>query len=203
MLVLAMGKYARHLGESELVTSAVFVFDGERMEKKADRQRFTFLPGKLPNKLQLKNQGPGPLYYSFTLDGIPSKIPSNHAEGVRIIRTIEGSENPIIRGEVVRIDLSLDTFGNEIDHLAIQDLLPAGLEIEFSNDSEYVRHREHRDDRFLIFPEAIKGVQKFTYFAKAVTAGEYVLPAPSATCMYNSEIKSFGETGRIKIVESN
>ena len=107
-----------------------------------------------------------------------------------------------IRGEVVRIDLSLDTFGNEIDHLAIQDLLPAGLEIEFSNDSEYVRHREHRDDRFLIFPEAIKGVQKFTYFAKAVTAGEYVLPAPSVTCMYNSEIKSFGETGRIKIVES-
>jgi len=203
MLVLAMGKYARHLGESELVTSAVFVFDGERMENKADRQRFTFLPGKLPNKLQLKNQGPGPLYYSFTFDGIPSKIPSNHAEGVRIIRTIEGSENPIIRGEVVRIDLSLDTFGNEIDHLAIQDLLPAGLEIEFSNDSEYVRHREHRDDRFLIFPEAIKGVQKFTYFAKAVTAGEYVLPAPSATCMYNSEIKSFGETGRIKIVESN
>ena len=33
-------------------------------------------------------QGPGPLYYSFTLDGI-IKIPSNHAEGVRITNTIE------------------------------------------------------------------------------------------------------------------
>ena len=125
MLVLAMGKYARHLGESELVTSAVFVFDGERMENKADRQRFTFLPGKLPNKLQLKNQGPGPLYYSFTLDGIPSKIPSNHAEGVRIILP----SKPHNKGEVVRIDLSLDTFGNEIDHLANKTSYRLGLKL--------------------------------------------------------------------------
>ena len=201
MLVLAMGKYARHLGESSRETKVLIVFDGEPMESESARQSHPFVEGKLPGKLRLKNQGPAPLYYSFTVDGTPAKSPEPRADGLRIIRTIQGTEGAVRRGDVLKVELIVDTFGNEIDHLVIQDLLPAGLEIETSDNHKTIRHKEHRDDRFLLFPNSITGTRKFNYLARAVTAGTFTLPAPTATCMYDADTQAVGEGGVLTIVE--
>ena len=157
--------------------------------------------------IQLKNQGPGPLYYSLTLDGIPETPPISRAEGIRISRNLLDEEGvpigkrPIQRGETLRVELSIDTFGIALDHLAIRDLLPAGLEIETSKPDTSIRHKEHRDDRFLVFPNAIRGTKKFHYLARAVTAGSFTLPAPTATCMYDAEIQAIGRPGTLTILD--
>ena len=171
------------------------------MENKADRQRFThfFQENFLTNSNLRTKDRDHCIIRSPWMVSHPKSLQIMLKESVLPVPS-KALKTQAIRGEVVRIDLSLDTFGNEIDHLAIQDLLPAGLEIEFSNDSEYVRHREHRDDRFLIFPEAIKGVQKITYFAKAVTAGEYVLPHHQLLACTTLKSNLLAKLCRIKIV---
>ncbi len=207
MILLAMGKYARHLGNSSLETTAGIIINGETMENHSPQQDFHFPEGKTPREIRLVNNGPGPLYYSFTLDGIPMTPPESRASGIRIARTLldeDGlpiGDRVVRRGETLRVELAINTLGNALDHLAIRDLLPAGLEIEASGADDNIRHKEHRDDRFLLFPNAILGERKFHYLAKAVTAGKYTLPAPTATCMYDAEVQSIGQHGTLTIEE--
>ena len=202
MLLLAMGKYARHLGDNSQETKALLVVDGKALQNDAPTQTLSFEEGKVPGQVSIQNQGPGPLYYAFTVDGIPDAQPAPLASGVMINRLIDAEDFPIQRGDLVSIELVIDTRGSEIDHLAIQDLLPAGLEIESSKPYKLLRHHEHRDDRFLAFPKAINGLHRFEYMARAVTAGTFTLPAPTAVCMYDAEIQAIGEAATLTIVEN-
>jgi len=206
MLLLTMGKYAQHLGDRSLETTAHLLIDGHRTKNNSAQQNHHFTEGKLPGELRLTNQGPGPLYYSLTLDGIPQSPPKSGDNGIRITRSfldedgVPIGDRHVHRGEILRVELSIDTRGNELDHLAIRDLLPAGLEIERSEPSRFIRHKEHRDDRFIIFPNALDGTRKFHYLARAVTTGIFTLPAPTVTCMYDAEIQAIGRSASLTIL---
>ena len=202
MLLLALGKYAKHLGEKSLDTKALVVVDGETIESQDAQQTLTFSEGQTPFELQVKNEGPGQLYYSLTVNGIPETPPAPLVSGVEINRILDADDFLIQRGDLVTVELVVDTKGQPIDHLAIQDLLPAGLEIEASQPNKMLRHQERRDDRFLAFPTNINGIYRFEYVARAVTAGTFSLPAPTAVCMYDAEIQSIGDAGTLTIVEN-
>jgi uncharacterized protein YfaS (alpha-2-macroglobulin family) len=201
-LLLALGKYARHLGDDSLEAKALLVIDGETQGNEESQQSVHFVEGKTPKHIRLKNEGPGTLYYSFTIDGIPTKPPAPIDAGMHINRIVDAEDFPIKRGDLVNIELVIDTRGQHLEHLAVQDLLPAGLEIESSTPNKTLRHHEHRDDRFLAFPKSIHGVHRYEYVARAVTAGTFTLPAPTAVCMYDGEIQSIGEAGTLTIVEN-
>ena len=201
MVILALGKYARHLSQGSTDTSAQVTIDGERIGEKSPQQSHHFKEGELPGIFRIKNEGPGPLYYSMSTDGIPLAAPTPKSEGIAISRLMDSGIGPLQRGDVFEMEIVIDTLGNHIDHLAIQDLLPAGLEIESSEPNDSVRHKEHRDDRFLVFPKGIQGIRRYPYLVRAVTAGNYTLPAPTAVCMYDAAIQAIGETGNLTIQE--
>jgi uncharacterized protein YfaS (alpha-2-macroglobulin family) len=201
MVALSLGKYARFLSGTEKETFAQVVIDGETLSNKDPRQSHAFHEGKIPVAIQLKNEGSGPLYYSMSTDGIPLAATEPRSQGLSINRIFDTGEHPLLRGDVFEVELAIDTKGNSIDHLAIQDLLPAGLEIESSAPSENIRHKEHRDDRFLVFPKSVQGIQRYKYLVRAVTAGNFTLPAPSAVCMYDTEIQAIGEAGTLAVQE--
>ncbi len=62
-----------------------------------------------------------------------------------------------------------------------------------------VDHVEPRDDRVLIFARAYGNTAEYRYLVRAVTAGEFVLPAVEASCMYDPGIYSVHGKGIAKV----
>jgi uncharacterized protein YfaS (alpha-2-macroglobulin family) len=115
------------------------------------------------------------------------------------------------RGDLLVVRLTVDPQGNRLDQLVIEDLLPAGLEIENPNlataqlvpwlkqKEERDRHRDARDDRMLIFTGVLHEPATFHYAVRAVTAGTYILPPPVVSGMYEPEIRGVGEGGELVV----
>jgi uncharacterized protein YfaS (alpha-2-macroglobulin family) len=113
------------------------------------------------------------------------------------------------QGTLAAVKLTLDTQGRDLDNIAIEELVPAGWEIEnpalatsqkpdwIQEKSDWCIHRDIRDDRLVLFTGGVTGKQSFYYAARAVTPGKYVLPAATAACMYDPEIRSVN--GRMMI----
>jgi len=113
---------------------------------------------------------------------------------------------------LVHIEMSLEKKFNYLPDAMLIDLLPAGLELENQNlehalklddikvDGKYVRdwgghtyikHSEYRDDRFVaaLALSAYDNSHVF-YLARAVTPGDYIIPATLVEDMYRPEIRA-------------
>ena len=106
--------------------------------------------------------------------------------------------------------------------LMLIDLLPAGLELENQNLNASVKldevmvdqrpisywwnesrilHQEYRDDRFVAaFDSAYYDATNIFYLVRAVTPGNYQVPAPLVEDMYDPEIRAVGTTPDILTV---
>jgi len=100
--------------------------------------------------------------------------------------------------------------------LLLVDLLPAGLEIENQNlehsikldnfevngtslsqwqSSTYIVHEEFRDDRYVAAIDLdYGGTARVFYLVRAVTPGQYRVPAPLVEDMYRPQYHGTGET---------
>jgi uncharacterized protein YfaS (alpha-2-macroglobulin family) len=108
-------------------------------------------------------------------------------------------------------DITLDPKG-EAENLVIEDLLPAGFEIEnprlktserldwISEDSLEVDHMDMRDDRLVLFT-SIHGKEHYRYVVRAVSKGDFVLPAIRAELMYSPNVFSVSGQGRVRVEE--
>jgi uncharacterized protein YfaS (alpha-2-macroglobulin family) len=117
------------------------------------------------------------------------------------------------QGDLVVVQITLDSSGRSLDNVAIEDLLPAGLEIENANlkTSELVpwltvdqqtlpiRHADIRDDRMILFTGAFNGKVSYYYAARAVTVGTYVYPALCASCMYDPDVRSVNGKTTVRV----
>ena len=154
------------------------------------------------------NDGPGTLYFSSLAQGVPAKPEADVDAGIKIRRIymVDGEEGidprEIRQGGLITVELHIDTQGRALDNLAIEELLPAGWEIENPNlatsertevkkeDVAWVRHRDIRDDRLLLFSGPVSGERTYWYVARAVSPGRYTLPPAKVECMYAPEVRS-------------
>ncbi|MBQ6924406.1 MAG: hypothetical protein IJQ73_07185 [Kiritimatiellae bacterium] len=118
------------------------------------------------------------------------------------------------QGDIVVVRLRV-ACADDRDDLVVEDLLPACLEPECQNlvtegglgwlpqdDSwRWVRHREFRDDRVLLFSGDVKRGKAYTwlYSARLVSAGEYIVPAVQASAMYDPRIVARGAPSRLTV----
>lgn len=169
----------------------------------------------------LANHGPAPLFFSWYSRGIPSDghVPETDAQlrARRVLRDAHGTpltNTCLTRGEVCVIELVLDTLGAPRHNLVVEDLLPAGLELEnphlrtsrtprwLANASSFTpQHIEQRDDRLVLFISSLEGSNSFFYSARAVTPGTYVWPPVSAECMYDSSVRSIHGCATLEVSE--
>jgi len=168
--------------------------------------------------LAITNNGPGRLYATLAVQGIPVVPPADADHGIRIRRRyLDLQQHPIDdtyipQGTLIIVELRIDTQARSLDNLVIEDLLPAGLEIENPNlkTTELVqwaktqtdlplRQMENRDDRIILFTDEIQGIRRFYYAARAVTPGTYTRPPVSAEGMYNPERRSTHHSGTLTI----
>jgi len=166
----------------------------------------------------IRNDGPGALFYAFRSEGVPTDGAQREADtGLKVRREwldLDGdplSPGALAQGDLVIVRITLDTLGRELDNLVIEDLLPAGLEIENANlataqvvpwlkeKSDWCVAREIRDDRLLLFTGPLSGERSFYYAARVVTPGTFVVPAISAACMYAPDMLSVSGRGKVEI----
>ena len=121
------------------------------------------------------------------------------------------------KGDCVAVRLVLDTEIPGLDQVVVSDLLPAGLEIENPrlatsaqapewvrdqmNSASWVMRSDIRDDRLLLFTGTLHstGPRMYIYLARAVTTGEYVLPAVEAEAMYDPTVRARGVPTKVEV----
>lgn len=167
----------------------------------------------------LRNHGEHPVYVRESRRGVPRGAPEIqnafrietrllHPDGRMVEGGVDSGENLLLR-------VRLGGLSGRVEHLAISQLLPAGLEpLPLAMQRQIERHTSHppahagvngaqlelRDDRALLFPPALTTSSvEFHVLVRAVSPGTYTLPAPHAQAMYDEAFEARGEEWRITV----
>jgi len=169
--------------------------------------------------IKLSNQGPGTLYATWQVRGIPAEgLRANMDQRISIRRSFLDTGGNTIPVETVRqgdlliVRWQIDTHGQVLDHLVIEDLLSAGFEIENASlktsqlvpwvrekSTMPVRHQDIRDDRLIVFTSQMQGTLDFYYAVRAVTPGQYVRPPVTVSAMYDPDVESIHDGGSVTV----
>ncbi len=216
LALLALGKYARLTGARERPFTGTLASAGGAPRAISSTQdvHWAYAAGEA-GALTIANQGPGPLYYWSRFSGVSTDPEPDCDRGVAVRRTfLDGAgracdPQTLKQGDLVVVRIAVDTLGRTLDHLVIEDLLPAGWEIENPNlatarvfawltaAAEPARYRDARDDRMLFFTGPMSGIQYFHYAARAVTPGTYRHPPVTVSGMYAPDIRSVSGGGEV------
>ena len=147
--------------------------------------------------------------------GVPMTPQPPASHGMTISRTYAAEDgrsiDGVVRsGDLVRVTVDLTGPAN-LANVVLDDLLPAGLEVENGRLATAVRddagpasfggRAEVRDDRMVIVGRiGSDGRARATYLARAVTPGVYVVPPPRAEAMYDLDTNATGRGGRLTVV---
>ena len=215
MALMALGKFAQRTKGSVAEFKGTITFgDGATEPIDHTKERVWENIPNAKGVVKLTNDGPGMLYYSFETEGVPVDADDYYKRlcaknsGMRIEREwLDDEGNPIDPSKVKQNDLvvgkiTLNPNGRAYDNIVIEDLLPAGLEVENPNletaqvlpwltaKHDWCARRDIRDDRVLVFTRPVSGASTFYYLARAVTPGRFTVPPISAECMYDPEVRS-------------
>jgi len=219
MALLALGKLARFLpAQKQSYEGTLTLPDGTSLAFSDSEPVEWNLEPDAAGPVTVRNDGPGDLYLWSRMQGVSTEPVPEVEQGVSIQRKfLDAGGQPLDpsilqQGDLIVARLALDTKGRWLDQLVIEDLLPAGWEIENPNlvtskqlpwlkqKSDFARSREARDDRMLIFTGAIRGGAAFYYAARAVTPGTYTLPPVTVSGMYEPEIRAVSGGGEVRVI---
>jgi hypothetical protein len=181
--------------------------------------RVAFSQGEGP--LSVANNSKGPLYEVVTIDGVPIEPLPPEENGFTVRRRIfDLSGRPVALAKVQQGENYLVLIEGRshdgLDHDAlVVDLLPAGFEIENANlgqgvpldafpwlgELSWTQATEARDDRFAAALKLNYSRQGFrvAYMVRAVTPGNFVLPAVFVEDMYRPELNARGAPSKLVI----
>lgn len=167
----------------------------------------------------LVNEGPGALYYSLRQRGVPKRQKLVLRDNGIVVRRqwldLKGNavaQGVAKQGELVIVKITVSVDAKRADNLIIEDLLPAGFEIEnpalataerfawMKGDEKWILHREVRDDRLLLFSGAFSDEQTFFYTMRAVTPGRFAQPPITASAMYAPDLRSVAGAGEVTVI---
>jgi len=217
--LLALGKYIRHLKNEGATYRANVALRGKSLAQFTHSDKVVIEPDEIGGEtIDVSVQGKGALYYQWHAEGIRAdgevKESDNHLEVRRRFLSRGGKQldpQTILQGEIVVVEITVHS-GRRLDNLVINDLLPAGLEIEnpriatrdalpWAASSSFTPERiEMRDDRLLLFANlTARRKHVYRYIARAVTRGRFHLPPISAFCMYDPETASVHGAGTVVV----
>jgi len=215
---LALGKILRKKGDGGKFTGTITVAGREYGQFTEKDQTFTSKDwaGK---EVTLAIKGTGTCYYSWRVDGIPSKLTIDEYDNDLMVRRryLDEHGNAIDyttfkQGEPLIAEITIKPLTESMDNVAIVDLLPAGFEIEnprlqsrkgvdwISQDAYTPLYMDIRDDRMILYGNFYHNqTAKFYYGLRAVTQGTFILPPIRGEAMYAPMKASVASSGRIVI----
>lgn len=213
--LLAFGKAAR-MASAARVEGTVDVA-GKELLYKGGNQKLDLEPyGKT---VSIAIRGSGRVYYAIVTEGIRTDggvtIEDKNLQVRREL--LDRTGNPVNPGGirqndliVVRLTLTADV--DQLEYIAVTDLLPAGFELEnpriteatnyaFIRNPSVAEYMDIRDDRINLYTSIRGGKRQmqFYYAVRAVTQGNFVYAPVVAEAMYNGEYRSASGGGRIRV----
>ncbi|MGD9537092.1 MAG: alpha-2-macroglobulin [Alphaproteobacteria bacterium] len=204
---------ARNSGEAKVKLGAeAKTFMGSLVERLSEAEA--------ASGVTIVNDGTRALFGAVEVAGVPAQPPAPGAHGIAIERRLlnldgaELKEAALKQGDLVIVRLFGQVTEEGGHHVLLVDLLPAGLEIEnpqlsgadvvkslpWLNQLSVIEHASARDDRFVAAMRLSSGASfEVAYLARAVTPGDYALPAPYAESMYRADVYGVGATGRLMV----
>ncbi|MCP4146632.1 MAG: alpha-2-macroglobulin family protein [bacterium] len=172
----------------------------------------------LKGEVRIEMNGKGEVAYAWEAGGIMKKRRSlQQDKGMQVRRRyLDDKGEPIDfskvrQGDLVVAEIKIKSFSSTLDNVVVTDLLPAGLEIEntrlsTSQSLPWLKpdikpdYLDIRDDRINIFLQVPITEKTYYYTTRAVTIGNFEVPAIRAEAMYDPDIFSEADSGKIKIL---
>lgn len=212
---IGLGKAARQAQEIEL-EGTITIGDKEYLYKGGNQKFEIDGTGK---KVTINLKGKGKSYYAIVSEGIRKDdkrvIRDNNLQVRRTLYDRFGNElslNQIKQNDLVIVKISLQSSVDNLQNIAITDLLPAGFEIEnprlteqtqysFIQSATVPQYLDIRDDRINIYTNFEKNQlqQQFYYLVRAVSSGTFNYPPITAEAMYNPTFSSINGKGVLRI----
>ncbi|MBN2737132.1 MAG: alpha-2-macroglobulin [Spirochaetales bacterium] len=191
----------------------VFTKDDQRLLNLTGDRLVKALFNRDTQSMKIDNQAEVNLFYQITKAGYLSKIPEkaeHHGmECSRVFFSQDGKEITSCKlGDTVKVTLRFrSTDSPHIYQAALVDLIPAGLEIDITSVREAEKsgkwrsdYIDIREDRLVLFGTLAKDLMEFTYLAKAINKGSFVVPPLYGEAMYDQSLWTMGGK-KILIIE--
>ncbi|MBN38424.1 MAG: hypothetical protein CMI29_08155 [Opitutae bacterium] len=181
-------------------------------------------------ELEVSSSGTGKIFVSVKTEGLVSPEDLQPVDrGIKARRRWLNSEGEVIRdwtsdggrslevsvGDLVWVEVMLQSQGPVLENVAVVDALPGGFAVENPRlatsagrtpgraiglkPSSRADRTEFLDDRIVLFAPAKPSSQVFRYAMRAVAGGEFLAPPIQASCMYDEAQHSLGESGMVKV----
>ena len=165
--------------------------------------------------VQIMVEGEGTCFYYWQASGVPTdNAPKEFTRGIDITREyLDANGNAIDLqninlGDQIICHIKARSIDRFLQNVVINDLLPAGLEIEnprlrttpmlswIPQPGKDIDYQDIRDDRLLLFSNLnTKKPVEFYYSLRAISSGEFKIPPIAAECMYNPVIAGASSSG--------
>ena len=154
----------------------------------------------------IEADGSGQGCYSWSVTGFPKRQPRSERRNVNIECVYfdeKGSavnlSQPLAHGSVIQAVLTVKP-SMTVNNLALNYLLPAGLELEnprledgaSEQSGTYGIVNDVRDDRLVLFFDRLNGERSYGFKMRAVTRGTFRMPQISAFGMYDAGVRFTG-----------
>jgi len=217
--LIALGKYARYIGKQTVSFTGSVSTDGKQVGQFSHTEPLSLKGKDLAGKdLSLSLEGQGDAFYYWSAEGVPSSGKAEEKDnGISVRReflTKDGESldlTKISQGDTVVVDILIKADAM-YQNVVVVDILPAGFEIEnpriatsekidwLTEKSFEPGHVDVRDDRLLLFTDLPSTDNiHYRYIVRAVTKGKFILPAISASCMYDPTVESVSGQGQIEV----
>lgn len=224
--VLALGRYLRQNQNVAAYDTAALKQGASVLCHIEGGKPLTWDCSDQSSKLQLEITGPAgaKAHAAWLQSGVPLKAAPAVDHGMKIRRRLLDERgkplvaNRVRSGDLVQIELSISS-DTPLQYIAIDDLLPAGLEIEnprlLTTAAEATEQTKDvaaanlfhdsrvdmRDDRLIVIGDLTSsGTGTYLYTARAITAGKFVLPPVHGECMYDIGINSLSDAGSFEVI---
>jgi uncharacterized protein YfaS (alpha-2-macroglobulin family) len=149
--------------------------------------------------------GTVPAYYAVSEGGFDRNPPPtdlNH--GLEVIHEFIDEKGNVLttvkEGQEFMVRLRLRaTNRDHVNQVAVVDLLPGG--VEPSPDRTPLPNADFRDDRVILYADATKDAQTWTYKVRATNTGVFQVPPAFAEGMYNRQITGVSQASKLEILK--
>ncbi|ASP37879.1 hypothetical protein CHH28_03955 [Bacterioplanes sanyensis] len=215
LALMALGKAVTKASKIQKGDVIVTLPSGEKVvNRSVDLSTVDLLAGNV----RIETTGEAEANYYWQADGISASSNSGSEDhGLRVRRQYLNTEqqkvdlNNIRQGELVIVQLSLSSTAGTVHNVAVTDLLPMGLEIEnarlsTSADIPWLSstaepdHTDIRDDRMNLYMTLNEKEVVYYYTTRAVTVGNFAIPAVRAEAMYDEDKYSLSGQSSMKVL---
>ncbi|MAK61461.1 MAG: alpha-2-macroglobulin [Ponticaulis sp.] len=186
--------------------------------------RFVMAGVEAAGAASFTNAGSSPIWQTSFVRGAPSEPPAASSSQFRIAKELFSMSGQrarldnVERGDRFVVRLTLTPEQRRTNPMIVEDLLPAGFEIEavltssdgqnnrgaFSwlGDLDTANIAESRDDRFVAAIDVRDESRALAYVVRAVTAGDFTFPGAVTEDMYRPDVYARSDSQRV-IVRDN